>query len=321
MIRIVFSILIVFLFACNVSAQEKMLVKRIYLFDVTKSMVGEGKINGKVGTDTVFEDLKEKLASTLLAPDMVCDDDEIVIIPFTNKTFDVIRGYGKDRYANANAVRSMATKPGDTNIDAAWLAGINEMDEKKVNLLFLMTDGIHNCGPDVSQLYKHLGEWEDNGKDLAFYFMLTKNAESAKIDSIAKENSGMETVHSSNIKINILQLAPHHQINIKGYESFDDTIYTISNSCYPINLKNVTMRLDDRNNYSINLNSCTFFTDKVVFTLTANKPIQTLPISEDNTISFFCNNSDTTLHYKTYIKPDKIKIEIINLGTRTMKIY
>lgn len=315
--KFLFTILAFFLFAVELSAQDKMLVKRIYVFDVTKSMIGEGKINGKYGTPKVFSQLKDDLVSTITGSS-ICDDDEIVIIPFTNTTFDKIMGYGRDRNRIADEVKNLTTKSGDTNIVDAWLAGLKEIDQNKINLLFLMTDGIHNCGPDVNELYRSLEQWDDNANNLAFYFMLTKNAESDKIDSIAKNKATMEIVHSSDIKINILQLSSNYKVNVKGNNNYEGIINARSGSCNPTELKHVTMQMVDTTNYYIA--DSQIFTDKIILTLSTHKDKNSLPISSQNTITFTWNDNkgDNT---KTYIMPKTITLQIDNLDTRTMKIY
>lgn len=315
--KFLFTILTFFLFAAEVYAQDKMLVKRIYVFDVTKSMIGEGKINGKYGTPKVFGQLRDDLMSTITGSS-VCDDDEIVIIPFTDTTFDKITGYGRDRNNIANEIKNMTTKPGDTNIVDAWLAGLNEIDPNKINLLFLMTDGIHNCGPDVNELYRKLEQWDDDANNLAFYFMLTKNAESDKIDSIAKNKTTMEIVHSSDIKINILQLSSNYKVNVKGNNKYEGVINARSGSCNPTELKHVKMQMNDTSNYYIA--DSRVFTDKIILTLSASKDKNSLPISTQNSISFTWSDSKGD-NSKTYIIPKTITLQIDNLDTRTMKIY
>ena len=315
--KVLLTVLSFYLFLNGTMAQDKILVKRIYIFDVTKSMIGEGRINGKYGTPKVFNKLRDDLAFTI-AGNSVCDDDEIVIIPFTDTTFDKIYGYGRDRSRLVDEINSMSTKPGDTNIADAWLAGLNEIDKNKINLLFLMTDGIHNCGPDVNELYDHLTKWDDNADNLAFYFMLTKNAESDKIDSIAQYKSTMEIVHSADIKINILQLSPSYKVNIKGNNNYSGIINARSGSCNPSELTNVNMSMDNNADYSIT--NSQVFTDRITLTITSNKPQNELPVSSQSTITFNWNNIKGE-NSKTYIMPKKITLQIDNLGSRTMKIY
>ena len=320
--KVLLTLLAIGMLVVGATAQNKILVKRIYLVDVTKSMIGEGRINGKFGTDAIFDKLKNDLASTL---DSICDDDEIVIIPFTNKTFEKITGCGSNKHELADKVRMMTTKPGDTNIDEAWLAGIRELDTikrndtTKINLLFLMTDGIHNCGPNINELYKHLETWDDSKNNLAFYFMLTKNAESNKIDSIAQTKTTMETIHSSDIKINILQLYTSYKVNIEGKNSLNARLPLLGGSSCPVELKHVKMSLGNNTDYSIS--EYRIFTNEVTLTLSANKAKNMLPISQPNFVSFSWDDNISGNNSKTYVIPKVINLQIDNLGTRTMKIY
>ena len=312
MIRIFLVVLMVFICVGSVSAQEKKLVKRIYLVDVTKSMIGEGKINGKKNaTEDIFSSLRRNLANIMCDNCAVCDDDEIVIIPFTNKTFNAIRGYGRNRREIADSIIELTTRPGDTNIDAAWLAGINELDSNKINLLFLMTDGIHNYGPDVNVLYQHLEEWRDDQDNLAFYFMLTDNAESQKIKDIADTKSTMIAKRISNIKIDILQLSASYRITFKG-ENASFKMTSLSNSCCPQELDCVVLTLDNNANYSIDRYH--IYTNKVEFSIKGKCPRNLRPLSEDNSLTFSWNDK------QIFILPKKVNIQINNIDTRTMII-
>ena len=60
--------------------------KRIYLLDVTGSM--EGKDDA--GAIDIFAEVKEKLANAVL--EIESDNGEVVVIPFTSKTHNPIRG-------------------------------------------------------------------------------------------------------------------------------------------------------------------------------------------------------------------------------------
>ena len=67
------------LFGCELYAQTITSEKRIYLFDVTKSMIGRGSVN----TPNIFDEVKKSLEEAV--DDIADSRTEIVIIPFTDK--------------------------------------------------------------------------------------------------------------------------------------------------------------------------------------------------------------------------------------------
>ncbi len=294
--------------------QTPLLAKKIYILDLTKSMIGEGKLDGKKNnTKNILDTTLIGLSAALLDQRVTCDDDEIVIIPFTNKTFDKITGMGYQRDSLSNIVRKLQTKPGDTNIDAAWQAGIAEMDSTKINCMFLITDGIHNAGPDSTVLYDHIGQWEENEKDIAVYWMLTDYAQSWKIESIASTKNNMITVKGPFVVIDILQFHKSYYANVFAQESW--SLQTIKAPCWSREeeLPGVEMQLKNTNNYMIS--DVQVYPDRINFLIKSLKEKKDLPIEEENTIIFKCENPGVK------IAPKEIEFQIINQGTRTMKIY
>ena len=154
-------------------AQINKAEKRIYLFDVTASMEGKGV----VPTANVFSSVKRNLQYSIGL--IKNKHTEMCIIPFTNKPLNKYSFTLDSLHLINQCIDGLKIEKGDTNIADAWLAGINEIDTTKVNYLFLITDGLHNTGPEKDVLYQHIDAWKDIAEDhyyFAFYIMLTPNA-------------------------------------------------------------------------------------------------------------------------------------------------
>ena len=82
--------LLVFFLLCEAGqAQSYLKEKRIYLLDVTASMVGEGVVE----TPNIFNDVKEQLKNTL--DNVESTHTEIVVVPFTDVVHNPINGWGQ----------------------------------------------------------------------------------------------------------------------------------------------------------------------------------------------------------------------------------
>ena len=88
--------------------------KRIYLVDVTASMVGKGNIK----TPDIFSLVKEGLLETI--NNLNTPTTEVVIVPFTNKPHEKMDGQIIAKDGILENIKSLAIKPGDTNIADAW---------------------------------------------------------------------------------------------------------------------------------------------------------------------------------------------------------
>jgi len=130
------------LFCSKAVAQPPLQEKRIYLVDVTASMEGKGAVE----TPDIFHTVKKSLSETI---QQIRDTTtEIEIIPFSNKVYKGIHGKVADKDSLIRCVNELAIKNGDTNIADAWSYGLTRLDTTKINYFFVLTDGLHNCGPE-----------------------------------------------------------------------------------------------------------------------------------------------------------------------------
>lgn len=175
--------------------------KRIYLLDVTASMIGKGAVY----TPNIFDDVKQKLVNSINNVEIPLT--EVVIIPFTDKPHEPIRGRISNRGSLINEINKIDIKRGDTNITDAWIRGVQELDSLQTNYVFLLTDGLHNCGTEKEILYKNLKKWDtlSAGKYMyAFYVMLTPRAKDMEIANIFENTNQMWLIESMDIDVSNL---------------------------------------------------------------------------------------------------------------------
>ena len=285
-------------------------VKHIYLIDVTKSMAGKqekGKNNGITGN--LFDHIKKDLVKAISNECSVCEEDEIVIIPFASKTFDKIRGYGSDYNDIAEKIKKLTTISDKTNIDAAWMEGLNEFATNKINILYLLTDGIHNCGPNINTLYRHIENWEDNGNNFAFFFKMLSNDVSNTINSIASKKETMASVDYNSVDIAFLLMESQYKINLKRKNDWI-VLSAKKTSCDPHlvskidDLSDVKLSLEDETNYTIESSYDVTLND-IYFKLVSK---HSKPVSETNKLILNCDNP------KVFCYPKQIDIQIdVNL--------
>lgn len=172
--RIKFSyFLLAVLFPISVYCQSNIHEKRIYLLDVTKSMVGKGVVE----TPDIFAQVKQNLIEAI--NEIEDPQTEIVVVPFTNTPHEIISGFVSQKDSLSGVLSDITVRNGDTNIADAWAMGVSLLDSTKVNYMFLLTDGLHNNGPSQDELYSTLKSWDwvRKGKYFfSFYVMLTSNA-------------------------------------------------------------------------------------------------------------------------------------------------
>ena len=174
----IIKLIIFTIISLNSYAQINKAEKRIYLFDVTASMEGKGV----VPTANVFSSVKRNLQYSIGL--IKNKNTEISIIPFTNKPLNNYSFSLDSLHLINQCIDGLKIEKGDTNIADAWLAGINEIDTTKINYLFLITDGLHNTGPEKDILYQHIDSWKDIAENhyyFAFYIMLTPNAKEQEL--------------------------------------------------------------------------------------------------------------------------------------------
>lgn len=286
--------------------------KRIYLLDVTASMVGKGVVD----TPNIFNDVKEKLIETLR--DIQSEDTEIVVIPFTNKPHSIIQGYSYDEQMLTDKIRSIDIRPGDTNIADAWIEGLRQIDSTKINYLFLLTDGLHNCGPDNETLYSRLMDWSDFSSDryyFAFYVMLTPNAREMKVTDIVEQTGKMWLIESMNVNVSFVNTNLFLSANINQNNLV--RIHFTSNNISVLRKMPFQIEMDENPYYRIISQKFDFVRSELLFELEELKPRLDIPLETDLRLRIRYDKEQFPLVFFT---PEEISFHIINKGVREMTI-
>lgn len=308
-------LLFALVFLCSsLYAQKYLQEKRIYLVDVTKSMAGKGV----VPTPDIFETVKGNLIRAI--SDLEDPNTEIIVIPFTNKPHQMIHGYVSQKDSLVNALNALGLKQGDTNVADAWTMGVSCLDSTKVNYMFLLTDGLHNCGPSQDELFYRLKQWEfirSKKYFFAFYVMLTENALDQQIRTIADSTAQMWCIQSLNINAALIRTSLVHRSNI--FE--DKTIqvkFASNNSSVFVDDLDLSFALQDNNYYEISstrrdsVDSSVYEFDVIEKTDKINIPVD---------VSLMLHVNHNRMKYPlVFFTPEDIEFRIINRGVRRMTL-
>lgn len=203
-------LLTLFLFAStSVFAQTslfQMKEKRIYMLDITESMIGEGDGKGVDIFGTVKHSLKDAINSLSISDPTM----EIEIIPFSDKAYPdrAYKGCAGNRNQIFAYIDTISAKGRSTNIVDAWKVGLQEMDSTKTNFMFLLTDGNHNVST-IDNLYSTISSWNNQKCSdycYAFYVSLNHNVNiDSKLRTIADTTRNVWWIHSMNVNVACLQ--------------------------------------------------------------------------------------------------------------------
>lgn len=293
--------------------QSYKMEKRIYIVDVTASMEGKGNVI----TPNIFSEVKQKLANTI---EGISDSTtEIVIIPFTNTPHDAIKGETSRADSLIKEIYDINIKKGDTNIADAWKQGLQELDSHKVNYLFLLTDGLHNCGPSREELYDQLKSWEAisaNNYYFAFYVMLTPNAKELEIAQIVNQTRQMWLIESMDVNVSFIQSSLAISANVNQNNKvriyFDSNKKAIFDENVDFNIE-----LEDNPYYEI-YDSRIYWKEGVAeFDIIELKPRMEMPVEYNSKLYIKYDKEKYPLLFFT---PEIIDFKILNKGVRTMKI-
>lgn len=299
------------LFCNKVVAQPPLQEKRIYLVDVTASMEGKGE----VVTPDIFQAVKDSLSEAI---QQIRDTTtEIEIIPFSNKVYKEIQGKVADKDSLIKCINELTIKNGDTNIADAWSYGLTRLDTTKINYFFVLTDGLHNCGPKKEELYRRLSRWSDlsTGKYIfAFYVMLTPNAKESEICRIADENRNMWKIESLNINASLVKTSLRLRKNV-FYDRSAQIYFDSNNPNLNLDKVGLEVSLEENPYYDIESQRMTGVNGPLSFDITEKCAKEKIPQ---------CDTLDLTITHNSeaypfvFITPDIVSFEITNQGTRTV---
>ena len=312
-LQVTFVIFFSIIYGSNVSAQVFPKEKRIYLVDVTASMTGKGIVK----TPDIFNKVKDELKNAVMSINDV--NTEIVIIPFTNVPHSSIRGLISNRDSLISAIDKLSVRPGDTNIADAWSHGIQEIDSTRVNFIFMLTDGLHNYGPEKEALYDRLESWSSFARGhyyFAFYVMLTPNAKEQKICDIVDKTEQMWLIESSDVNISFISTYLNAKANI--YDNKERSLpFRFSNPDAPRDNLKVDLKLEPNPYYEISYVGSNMDRGFVNFKIKGLKPLMELPIKTTLRLHILY---DKEKNYLTFFTPEVVNLTILNHGTRIMII-
>ena len=298
-----------FLGHVTLSGQNFLQEKRIYLIDVTASMEGKGVVQ----TPDIFDNVKSELK--LAIESIHNPNTEIVIVPFTDVPHEPVVGSVGKRDSLLACIENLEVKKGDTNIADAWVRGLQELDSTRINYIFLLTDGLHNCGPDVITLYERLRGWQDlsaNKYYFAFYVMLTPNAKEQQICQIVDSTNQMWLIESMNVNVTFIRSSMNIQANIKDNKTVK-LYFTVSNKESLDEQMYFDMLLEKNPYYDI-LNFVPYLEEGYAeLELMELKPLMEIPIDIQLKLRVVY---DREKYYLTFFTPEEINFRILNRGIR-----
>lgn len=287
--------------------------KRIYLFDVTASMEGKGIIP----TANVFSSVKRNLQYSIGL--IKNKNTEICIIPFTNKPLNHYSFTLDSLHLINQCIDGLKIEKGDTNIADAWLTGINEIDTTKVNYLFLITDGLHNTGPEKDVLYQHIDAWKDIAEDhyyFAFYIMLTPNAKEQELVRKIEQSKQIWPVESLDMNVVFVQSEKEIKTNINNNNKI--LIQQNTSIEYDTSKIEFNLTMDENPYYSIsNIVQNDSIDNGISFNIQEKIPRLQIPLEYLINLKI---NYDKEKHPLVFYTPDNIRLRIINKGIRKMTI-
>lgn len=294
-------------------AQNFMQERRIYIVDVTASMEGKGIVE----TPDIFNQVKEELCNALESIDN--PNTEIMIIPFTDVPHKPIIGMIDKRDSLQNAIRMLTIKKGDTNIADAWSNGVQKLDSTRVNYIFLLTDGLHNCGPGKEILYERLKAWEQISQDkyyFAFYVMLTQNAKEQEICQIIDSASQIWLIESMDVNVTFVTSNLNIQANVNNEKTVKLT-FNVSNKDLSRDEMDFTIEMEKNPYYDLTNFRSYIDQGYVLFDIVELMPLMDLPIE---TLLKLYIRYDKKKYYMTFFTPEVINFKVLNKGIREMTI-
>ncbi|MBR2026604.1 MAG: VWA domain-containing protein [Alistipes sp.] len=215
----------------------------IYVWDVTRSMIGEGTVIG-VKTPNVYDKVEEYLIKDI--EKISIPSTRIVVIPFQE---DVLRDYiitADD--ATPESKRSVIAKIKETgpacfklthsrtNIAGPiYYALQNYQDKSRNDKVVVLTDGVQNMAGGSEALVDAIKEWNrsSDATDFMVYVLTTENAKRPIIEPIPNVDF-TDTDRFTN-QIETLNLTPSQRVdlNIKNDKSLKITFAKNSETAIP----------------------------------------------------------------------------------------
>lgn len=182
----IFLFILVLLFAIPTFSQQSKFKdrKNIYLLDVTLSMFGYNN------APDIFVPVRDELIKSIDA--VQNPNTEIVVVTFQDRILETwtekATRDGKDRIINKlRNIKKKDLRVTRTNIYCAWEKGGELVDSDKLNVIYLLTDGVHNMSnPSKDALYNLVKNWGEFSKDKDAYAFLVELVEEARDEDLRR---------------------------------------------------------------------------------------------------------------------------------------
>lgn len=286
--------------------------KRIYLIDLTRSMEGFN------GSEDIFDTVKRQLKNAIMS--LTDTTTQVVLIPFTDRPLDFVDKTIANKVELLDYIENLETKRGDTNILSAWQKGVEQLDPNKVNYLFMLTDGVHNTGEPIENLYNELGTWHDitQGKyQFAFYVLLSQHAREEEICDIVENSKQMWLVPSLNIDTDFILGKLNLSVNIINTNKVKLHLTCTNPEIFNDGF-NIKLSIPENEYYKIVNASRVLDADGfITFEIEKLKPQNELPVSYSTVLKV---NYDKNKFPLVFFTPEEYNLTIDNIGTRTMNL-
>lgn len=307
--------------------------RRIYLWDVTLSMKGQGSLNEPDIYDNVVKAIEIDINS-------ISDEEtEIIVLPFQVNILEEWKGVAT-AVGKADIIRKIKsynnTTLSYTNINKPFKEIINKyLSKERRDIVLLLTDGVQNDkNESIQDFISTIQKWCSISAEkdaYAFYVMLTNFAKDERILSAIRNSCRITPIEVKNptqgIDINFVELLPTQ--NIK-YNIKDDAGKKIklSFSCkknieIPTNTK---IKVISEENPYLDVNSITLISGNSIEFEVKLKDSYTnlkkqLPQDRNEKLALYISVENEGNNGKVSLISDVINFELINKPEKTLRIY
>lgn len=166
--------------------------KKFYLVDVSGSMQGKGSVK----TSDIFTSVIEDMS---FAFSKITDSCEIVIIPFSSMPLSPISFNSFDKENMNTALQNITVSNGNTNIYSAFQKAVEKFDSTTNNVVFFITDGLHNEFVSEEVLYETLNSFSEKAESKyshLYYYLKTPTYKEFDFYKVFEKNDNMDVIES-----------------------------------------------------------------------------------------------------------------------------
>lgn len=166
--------------------------KKFYLVDVSGSMQGKGSVR----TSDIFTSVIEDMS---FAFSKITDSCEIVIIPFSSMPLSPISFNSFDKENMNTALQNLTVSNGNTNIYSAFQKAVEKFDSTTNNIVFFITDGLHNEYVTEEVLYETLNSFSEKAESKyshLYYYLKIPDYKEFDFYKVFEKNDNMDVIES-----------------------------------------------------------------------------------------------------------------------------